>query len=151
MLWEDEVPESMATGRYANHDGLLVATHKRAIFIHKGLFSRTVKDFPYGRISSVEYREGFFSANLSIHLAGTKARVGHMRKGEVRSFAEHLRRHVSAPTQRQLDSIFVEPTISEDKSYHHRAPVRPSGPGSPLSRGVRGREAPHPGRLVGQL
>ena len=115
LLWEGEVPESLATGRYASHDGLLVATNKRAIFIHKGLFSLTVEDFPYDRISSIEYHEGLFAGDMSIHLAGYKARVGHMRKGQARSFAEHLRRNISTPPQLQLGSIFVEPISSEEK------------------------------------
>lgn len=98
ILWENELPEALATGMYGNHKGIVVATDRRAIFIDKGLISLTVEDFPYERISSIEYHTGMLLGSITIYTSGNKAEIKQVPKAEVRPFAEFLRARISAPT-----------------------------------------------------
>jgi len=98
ILWEDELPEALATGTYGTRKGIVVATNRRAVFIDKGLMSLTVEDFPYDRISSIEYHTGMLWGSITIYTSGNKAEIKQVPKDQVRPFAEYLRARVSAPS-----------------------------------------------------
>lgn len=95
ILWEDELPEAIITGLYHNHNGILMATNKRAIFIDKGLFSLRVEDFAYDKISSIEYRTGMMMGEVDIYASGNKAEIKSVPNNQVRPSAEHLRARIS--------------------------------------------------------
>jgi hypothetical protein len=112
LLSENELPEALASGRYNNHIGIVVATNKRAIFIDKGILSLTVEDFPYDRISSIEYHIGMLMGSITIYVSGNKAEIGNVPKAQVRPFAEFLRARISAPAASESaprESQGVEP------------------------------------------
>ena len=101
ILWEDELPEAIATGQYNLKHGIVVATDKRAIVIDKGVMSLTVEDFTYDRISSIEYHTGVMMGNITIYTSGNKAEIKSMPKNQVRPFAEFLRARISRSTAPQ--------------------------------------------------
>jgi len=95
VLWEDEEPEDIIEGIYNRGHGLLVATNKRLIFIDKGIFSLTVEDFPYDKITSIMYHEGLIFGNIDIFVAGNREEIKQILKNRVRPFAEAVRNKIS--------------------------------------------------------
>ncbi|PTM59574.1 PH domain-containing protein [Desmospora activa] len=94
ILWENEIPEKAVQGVYQHKQGILVATNKRLIFIDKGFFSLTVEDFPYDKISSIQYTTGIIFGELTFYASGNKGKIGQVDKMAVRSFAEWVRNHI---------------------------------------------------------
>lgn len=117
ILWEDEVLEKLVQGKYNNNGGILVATNKRLIFIDKALLGSRlrVEDFPYDKLTSIQYDTGsFFSdastlepdrrATITIFASGNKAEIKHVHKEQVQGFCDYVRartsgiaEHASAP------------------------------------------------------
>lgn len=97
ILWEDELPEKIVQGTYNNGNGLLVATNKRLIFIDKGIFSLKVEDFPYDKITSIQYTTGLLMGGIEIYASGNKAEIKNVPKDQVRTFAEYVRARITAP------------------------------------------------------
>lgn len=97
ILWEDEAVERIATGLYANGNGVLVGTNKRLIFVDKGLlYGIRVEDFPYDKITSIQYKTGMLLGEITIFASGNKADIKSMEKGAARSFAEHVRARITS-------------------------------------------------------
>jgi len=99
ILWEDELPERVVQGLYNNSNGILVATNKRLIFIDKGIFSLKVEDFPYDKMSSIQYRVGLLWGEIIIFTSGNKAEIKQVLKGSVRDFADYVRARITSPIQ----------------------------------------------------
>jgi hypothetical protein len=114
ILWEDELPEAIITGLYKNNNGLLVATNRRAIFIDKGWVSLTVEDFPYDKISSIEYHTGLLAGGIDIYASGNKAEIKSVPKDQVRPFAERLRSLISHPMEHHRETT-ANPQIPDDR------------------------------------
>ena len=99
VLWEDELPEMATAGVYHFHNGMLVATDRRVLFIDKGLISLKVEDFGYDRISSVESKTGMMMGEIKLYTAGNSETFDNIEKGEVRAFADFIRSKINkAPT-----------------------------------------------------
>jgi len=95
ILWEDELPEKAVQGIYASRNGLLVATNKRLIFIDKGIFSLKVEDFPYDKITSIQYSTGLLWGEIDIFASGNKAEIKQVPKDLVRDFADYVRAKIT--------------------------------------------------------
>jgi hypothetical protein len=92
ILWHDEVVEQLVTGFYGNGNGVLVATNKRLVFVDKGLvFGLRVEDFPYEKITSIQYKIGLLFGEITIFASGNRADIKNVAKDVARSFAEHAR------------------------------------------------------------
>jgi Bacterial PH domain len=65
LVYEDEDVIDMAPGISAGHDGVLVATDRRLLFVSV----RRTLSFPYQQISSVELKGKWFGARLSLSTA----------------------------------------------------------------------------------
>lgn len=100
ILWEDEKVEDIVQGRYNNHSGVLVATNKRLIFIDKTLLGKLyVEDFPYDKITSIQYKTGWVFGEITIYASGNKAEIKDVLKGHVKRFAEYVRARITAPKE----------------------------------------------------
>lgn len=100
ILWEDESVEKIVRGLYNNHIGILVATNKRLVFVDKGTFGRlTVEDFPYDKISSIQYETGWMFGKVTIFTSGNKAVIEQLLKKEAREFGDYVRARVSKVSQ----------------------------------------------------
>ncbi|MFE3383004.1 PH domain-containing protein, partial [Streptomyces anulatus] len=75
VLWEGETVEMLATGIYGKGNGLLAMTSMRLIFLKHGVLSQQVEDFPYSKISSVQWSGGMLSGALSVFTSGNKAEI----------------------------------------------------------------------------
>jgi hypothetical protein len=67
ILQKDEDLKQITTGVYEDRKGILVATGKRLLFIHKGVFlGKRVDSFPYEEIISVKSKSGINLGDLMI-------------------------------------------------------------------------------------
>lgn len=95
ILWEDEVVEGMITGTYNSKIGALFTTNKRLIFVDKGLlFGLKVEDFPYDKITSIQYETGLMFSKITIFASGNKSELKDATKDLVRIFAETVRARI---------------------------------------------------------
>lgn len=112
ILWEDELIEKLVQGFYNTGQGILVATNKRLIFVDKGLiYGLRVEDFPYDKITSIQYKTGLLFGEIKIFASGNKADITQINKQQTRDFAEYVRarissvkEHASAPAPVQTSS-----------------------------------------------
>jgi hypothetical protein len=82
---------------YNNGIGILVATNKRLVFADKGLvFGLRVEDFPYDKISSIQYSTGLLLGKLTIFTSGNKAVIDNVDKKRVRIFGDFVRNKISS-------------------------------------------------------
>ena len=107
ILWENELPEKLITGRYNNGRGMLVATNRRLIFIDKGMVSLKVEDFSYDKIASIESKTGMVFGSLTIYASGNKEKFEYADKELLRGFADFLRAKIS--TQKPQSSPVSSP------------------------------------------
>ncbi|MDH2392331.1 PH domain-containing protein [Streptomyces sp. HNM0663] len=91
ILWEGETVEMLATGMYGKGNGLVVMTDQRLIFFMHGMMSQQVEDFPYGRISSVQWAGGMLTGALIVFASGNKAEIKQMPKEQGKALADALR------------------------------------------------------------
>lgn len=112
ILWEDEKIEKIVQGLYEKKNGILVATNKRLVFVDKGLiYGRRVEDFPYDKISSIQYKTGLVFGELTIFASGNKADIQNVEKKQVRNFSDYVRariteikEHASYPLEEKQNS-----------------------------------------------
>lgn len=97
VLWEGETVEMLATGVYGKGNGLVAMTDQRLIFFKHGVMSQQVEDFPYGRISSVQWSGGMISGTLAVFASGNKAEIKQMPKDAGKALADALRARLAAP------------------------------------------------------
>ncbi len=103
ILWEDEKLEKLVQGFYSKGNGILVATNKRLIFIDKGLlYGLRVEDFPYDKISSIQYSTGLALGKITIFTSGNKAVIEQIDKGQTKVFAEYVRARISGTTDHAI-------------------------------------------------
>ena len=96
ILWEDENVEKIAQGYYAKGTGILVATNKRLVFIDKGMiYGLRVEDFPYDKISSIQYETGLMSGKIVIFTSGNKAEIKHVYNDQARMFGDYVRARIT--------------------------------------------------------
>lgn len=104
ILWQDENVENVIQGIYNNGNGILVATNKRLIFVDKGiLFGLRVEDFPYDKITNIQYETGLLFGKLAIYTASNKSIIEQVTKSHVRSFGDWVRARISSPKENQLN------------------------------------------------
>jgi hypothetical protein len=113
ILWENETPKHIVHGIYESGSGVLVATDLRLIFIDKGIFSLKVEDFPYDKITSIQYSTGILMGEIIIYASGNKAKITHIEKDLVRPFADWVRNYIN--TGANEDAETVEVTTEENK------------------------------------
>lgn len=104
ILWENEQVENLILGFYNNGNGILVGTSKRLIFIDKGLISLKVEDFPYDKITSIQYETGWVFGKLTIFSSGNKAVIDNVEKNQTKAFGEWVRARISSNTQNQIQT-----------------------------------------------
>ncbi len=100
ILWEDELPERIIHGWYGKGNGIVVATNKRLVFVDKGLmWGLRVEDFPYDKVSSIEYNTGLLLGELTIYTSGNRAKIENIDKSQCREFAEYVRARITSVMQ----------------------------------------------------
>jgi len=103
ILWNDEKVENIIQGTYNNGNGILVATNRRLVFVDKGfLFGLKVEDFPYDKISSIQYETGMLFGKITIFTSGNKALIENVLKAKVRVFGDSVRAKISTPKENSV-------------------------------------------------
>ncbi len=112
ILWEDEQVEHMVQGIYNNGLGALFATNKRLLFVDKGmLFGLKVEDFPYDKVTSIQYETGMLQGKLTIFASGNRAEITNCGKALVRGIAEYVRARISSA---QVSKASLSPARGDD-------------------------------------
>ncbi len=92
ILSADEELLAITGGQYHDGHGILVGTNIRLIFIDKGLlFGLKVEDFPYEKISSIEYKQGLMFGTISIYTSGNKADITYIPNIAIDEFVGFVR------------------------------------------------------------
>jgi len=101
VLADDERVDAALVGLYKNRNGLLIATHRRVVFVDKGLiYGLRIEEFPFSAITSVEHSTGLIMGKVIIYAAGNRAEISMIEKAQVQPFItklEFLRRPEQAP------------------------------------------------------
>lgn len=116
ILWEDEKLEKMVQGYYEKGSGILAATNKRLVFVDRGMiYGIRVEDFPYDKISSIQYETGMLGAKIMIFTSGNKAEIKHVRNAVAKNFGDYVRariskvqEHASNPKQEAGDDVTTQ-------------------------------------------
>jgi hypothetical protein len=99
--------------------GILAATNKRLIFVDKGYMGGLrVRDFPYDKVTSIQYNTGFVMGGITIYWSGNKSEITNISKAVVGPFAEYVRARITAVTKHASAPVTSSPS----------APVTPSTP-----------------------
>lgn len=84
------------------------------IFVDKGLiYGLRVEDFPYDKISSIQYKTGLIFGEITIFASGNKADIGQVEKKQVEVFSDYVRARITE--------------IKEHASYHSQEHNNSSG------------------------
>ena len=118
ILLADENIEAIIQGTYNAGNGILVATSKRLIFVDKGLlYGLKIEEFPFDKISSVQYSTGLLLGDLTIFASGNKAKIDNVDNKTVRSFGDYIRNKLSIRDQAKTaaeSKPAVENELSDD-------------------------------------
>jgi hypothetical protein len=98
ILWEDESVERLVQGTYENGIGVLVATNKRLIFVDKGMVRLRVEDFPYDKVTSIQYETGWVMGTITIFASGNRADIKNVAKELCKTFADYVRARTTTAT-----------------------------------------------------
>jgi Bacterial PH domain/Short C-terminal domain len=96
ILWEDEEIEKLVQGTYGNSTGILVATNKRLVFVDKGIAKLRVEDFPYDKLTSIQYQTGLVMGTVTIFASGNRAEIKNVAKDQCRGFADYVRARITS-------------------------------------------------------
>lgn len=102
VLWDNEAIEDIVVGVYAGRSGVLVATGGRLVFVGAGGLlggGVRVEDFPYSKISSIQYESRLGIGGVTIFTSGNKAVIGSVVADQARAFAEATRRRIALTEQ----------------------------------------------------
>lgn len=114
LLYEDEVVEHMMSGVYGDGIGVIFATNKRLLFVDKSLFKLRVEDFPYEKISSIQYKLGLFMGQLEIFTSNNKAQIKNCSKDIVQGFVDKVRQRMSDGNKKKAEAEPAKPSASAD-------------------------------------
>jgi hypothetical protein len=122
ILWEDERCENIIRGWYASGNGILVATNKRLVFVDKGMVGLRVEDFPYDKITSIQYHLGFAGGTLTIFASGNKADIQHVPKDQCKAFGDFVRARITGVAQHASVAEAAEPSpaVATDDDVLHK-------------------------------
>jgi len=96
ILFANESVLDIVQGTYSNNNGILVATESRLIFIDKGLiYGLKVEDFPYDKITSIQYETGLILGKIIIMASGNRAEIDNVNKVRVKPFSDFTRTQIS--------------------------------------------------------
>jgi hypothetical protein len=94
LVHDDEDVIDMAPGISAGHDGVLVATDRRLLFIS---VRRTIS-FPYEQVSSVGVKGKWFGARLAVSTTSGKGVISGIAPGHAAEIADLVRSRITGET-----------------------------------------------------
>lgn len=94
-LWEGERVEHLATGRYGGGEGLVALTERRLFFLKDGVMKQTSEDFPFTKISSVQWDSGMMFGTIIVFVSSNRATIDRVIKGVGRQMVDTIRARIS--------------------------------------------------------
>jgi Bacterial PH domain/Short C-terminal domain len=94
-LWPDETVSRMATGTYAQKNGLLVLTDRRLIFLYHGWTGRRNEDFPLDTLTSVSSSSGLALGSVTVFSGGAKAEIKNVNKADAKALVDEMRNRLA--------------------------------------------------------
>lgn len=93
-LHEGEVVHRIISGSPGQHKGrgIIVATNERVLFVKDGWVFRTVQDFPYETISSVEFKTGILFGAFIMYGKGDETAYNWVGRVAGAAFAKEVRK-----------------------------------------------------------
>jgi hypothetical protein len=90
-LWEGESVRLIVSGQYGNGIGILVATDRRLFFLKDGVMSKTSEDFPYSKVTSIQWSSGMLMGTITIFASGNKAEIKNVDKVGGKDIVDNVR------------------------------------------------------------
>lgn len=94
-VWPGESVERMATGSYGGGLGLLVMTDKQLIFLKERMLSSTLEDFPFDKITSIQWSTGMIMGKIQIFISGNKGEITNVDKTDGKAITDAVRARIS--------------------------------------------------------
>ena len=109
-LWEGETVERLSSGTYGNGVGIVVVTDRRMLFLKDGRMSKTSEDFPFDKISSIQWSTGMLVGTITVFVSGNKAEIKGVGKVDGKGIVDHVRNKVSnKQSVEQQDPLIAAP------------------------------------------
>lgn len=97
-LWEGETVHRITSGAYGNGIGIIVLTDRRLFFLKDGWVTATSEDFPFGRISSVQWTSGVITGSIIVFASGNKAEIKQVPKADGKDIVDLVRARLTDGT-----------------------------------------------------
>jgi len=94
-LWEGETVHSVGSGTYGSGIGLLALTDRRLLFLKDGMMSQTSEDFPFDKISSIQWNSGMIQGSITVFVSGNKAEIKAVPKETGKAMVDTVRERIS--------------------------------------------------------
>ncbi|WP_237341925.1 PH domain-containing protein [Williamsia soli] len=128
-LWEGETVEMACGGQYGNGQGILVLTNTRLLFTFHGITSQTNEDFPFSKISSIQWSAGMLMGTVTIFASGNKAEINNVSKSDGKPIVDRVRGIISG----QFEPERAGAARTAPLAVPHAAPPAPTPPPPPPS------------------
>lgn len=115
-LWQGEQVTHLVGGMYGSGTGLVVLTDRRMMFLKDGWTSQTTENFPFEKISSVQWSGGMMLGKIIIFASGNKAEITQVQKPDGKAMVDALNNIVANGPA---------PAVQAAPVQHAPAPVQP--------------------------
>ncbi|MFJ6020594.1 PH domain-containing protein [Nocardiopsis alba] len=89
-LREGETVTHLLGGVYGPGTGLVVLTDRRLMFLKDGWTSQVTEDFPFEKISSVQWSAGMLLGKITIFASGNKAVIDQVQKPDGKAMVDAI-------------------------------------------------------------
>ncbi|PSK95392.1 PH (Pleckstrin Homology) domain-containing protein [Murinocardiopsis flavida] len=89
-LWEGERVSHLVGGMYGPGTGLVALTDRRLMFLRDGWASQTTENFPFEKISSVQWSSGMLVGKIIVFTPGNKTAITQVRRPDGKAVVDAL-------------------------------------------------------------
>lgn len=95
-VFDDETVEQIAQGTYDSHQGIVVLTDQRLLFLFVGIAQQVAEDFPLNRLTAVSSKQGVSTGTLVVHTGGAQASISGIVQADLKAFVAALRERIKS-------------------------------------------------------
>ncbi|MCH1867470.1 PH domain-containing protein [Nocardioides sp. CFH 31398] len=100
-LWHGESVFALASGTYGPGMGILVMTDRRLLFLKDGFTAKLSEDFPFDKISSIQWQTGMLMGTVTVFVSGNKSEIKNVSKSDGKNIVDAVRARISAGSLHQ--------------------------------------------------
>lgn len=108
-LWGGERVSHLASGSYGGGMGLVVLTDRRMLFLKDGWTSQTTENFPFDKISSVQWSGGMMMGKVIIFASGNKAEIAQVPKADGKAVVDAVNNIIAGAPSAAAQPVQVPP------------------------------------------